>query len=76
MTGDGTVSEWGEEKLNANPEMWRQREAAQLMDREKLFWGPIAVAVDQENRIFIAESGRHRIQVYRKQAPVFFGGRL
>ena len=41
-----------------------------------LFWGPIAVAVDAEDRVFMVESARHRIQVYQKQSPVFFGGRL
>ena len=76
MTGDGDVSKWGKEKLDANPEMWKEREMAQGMEREKLFWGAIAVEVDDEDRIFVLESARNRIQVYRKQAPIFVGGRL
>ncbi len=76
MTGDGTISKWGKEKLDANSEMWQEREIAQGIERENLFWGPIAVAVDEQDRIFVVESARSRIQVYRKQAPVFFGGRL
>ena len=75
-TGDGTISKWGKDKVDANPEMWQERETAQGLEREKLFWGPIAVEVDDEGRIFVVESARSRIQVYRKQAPVFFGGRL
>ena len=43
---------------------------------EKLFSGPIAVEVDDAGRIFVAETGRSRIQVYRKQHPVFSGVRL
>jgi NHL repeat len=66
----------GGEKLNASPEMWLQRQKAQGLEREKQFWGPTAVEVDDENRIFVAESVRSRIQVYRKQIPYFIGDRL
>jgi len=31
---------------------------------EKLFWGPIAVKVDDQGRLYVVESCRHRIQVY------------
>ncbi|HSF32722.1 MAG TPA: hypothetical protein VLK82_19895 [Candidatus Tectomicrobia bacterium] len=76
LTGEATVSKWGQEKLNASPEMWLQRQKAQGLEREKQFWGPTAVEVDDENRIFVAESVRSRIQVYRKQIPLFVGDRL
>ena len=76
MIGDATVSKWGKDKLDANSEMWQEREIAQGLERERLFWGPIAVEVDEEGRVFVAESARSRIQVYRKQAPIFYGGRL
>ena len=76
MTGDGTISKWGKDKLDANPEMWQEREIAQGLEREKAFWGPVAVDVDDEGRVFVVESARSRLQVYRKQAPTFFGGRL
>ena len=76
MTGEGTLSKWGTDKVNANAEMWKEREIAQGMEREKLFFGPIAVDVDDEGRVFIVEPSRHRIQVFRKQRPVFQGGRL
>ncbi len=76
MTGDGTISKWGKEKLDANGEMWNEREIAQGLEREKDLWGPIAVEVDDQDRIFVVESARSRIQVYQKQAAWFFGGRL
>ena len=76
LAGEATVSKWGKEKLDANAEMWQQRARAQGLEREKLFWGPIAVTVDAENRIFVAETARSRIQVYRKQVPIFIGDRL
>jgi DNA-binding beta-propeller fold protein YncE len=76
LTGDATVSRWGKEKLDANAEMWQQRQRAFGLEREKLFWGPVAVEVDDENRLFVAETARHRIQVYHKQVPIFVGDRL
>jgi DNA-binding beta-propeller fold protein YncE len=76
ITGDATISKWGKDKLDANSEMWQEREIAQGIEREKNFWGPVAVEVDDEGRIFVVESCRQRIQVYRKQEPMFFGGRL
>ena len=76
LKGDATVSKWGKEKLDANPEMWGERERSQGLEREKLFWGPSGVDVDDENRVFVCESPRNRIQVYRKLAPTFMGPRL
>ena len=66
LTGEATMSKWGQEKLNASPEMWVQRQKTQSLERERQFWGPMAVEVDAEGRIFVAESVRSRIQVYRK----------
>jgi len=76
LTGEATISKWGKEKLDANAEMWLQRQKAQGLEREKQFWGPTAVAVDDENRVFVAETVRSRVQVYRKQIPYFIGDRL
>ena len=33
---------------------------------EKLFWGPTAVKVDDEGRLFVVESCRFRVQVYQR----------
>ncbi len=76
LAGDATISRWGKDKLDANSEMWEQRERAPRLEREKLFWGPTDVEVDGEGRIFVVESARGRIQVYRKQTPIFVGPRL
>ena len=73
-TGDGTISKWGKDKLDANGEMWKEREIAQGLEREKDFWGPVAGAVDDQDRVFVVESCRNRIQVYRRQEPMFKGG--
>ena len=49
---------------------------AQGLKREKLFWGPVAVDVDDECRVFVVESACGRIQAYRKISPYFTGTRL
>jgi len=72
--GEGTLSKWGAAKLDGgNPEMWHERSVAQGLDREKLFWGPIAVEVDDDGMVFVVESARSRIQVFRKQYPRYYG---
>ena len=77
LTGDATLSKWGRERVNLDPSMVRSRERAQgLKEREKLFQGPIAVEVDDEGRVFVVETSRQRLQVYRKQTGNFSGGPL
>ena len=76
-TGEGTMSKWGKDKLDGNAEMWELREIAQGLERERDFWGPVAVTVDEQDRVFVVESCRNRIQVFRRQEPIFrSGGRL
>jgi DNA-binding beta-propeller fold protein YncE len=77
LTGDATLSKWGRERLELDPGMMRGRDRAQgLMEREKQFNGPIAVEVDDVGRVFIVETARQRLQVYRKQTASFHGGPL
>ena len=77
LTGDATLSKWGRERLELDPGMMRGRDRAQgLMEREKLFNGPIAVEVDDDGRVFVVETARQRLQVYRKQIANFHGGPL
>ena len=77
LTGDATLSKWGRERVNLEPAMVRGRQRAQgLMEREKAFQGPIAVEVDEEGRVFVGETSRQRLQIYRKQTANFTGGPL
>jgi hypothetical protein len=46
------------------------------MEREKDFWAPTGVTVDDEGRVFVTESTRNRVQVYQKQGAAFLGIRL
>ena len=76
MTGDATISKWAKEKLDANPQMLEAREITPGLEREKSFYEPVAVDVDDDGRIFVVEASRCRVQVYQKQMFRFAGGRL
>src|SRR5918996_22434 len=77
LAGEATLSKWGRERVELDPMMVKGRERAQgLEEREKPFQGPIAVDVDDENRVFVVECARHRVQVFRKQSAIFYGGPL
>ena len=73
ILGDATLSKWGVTKLEANPEMKLEREIAQGLERERFLRGPLGVTVDEDDRIFIVDSQRNRIQIYRKLPPYFMG---
>lgn len=80
--GESSLSSWAKDYFLSNQDELDEREKADMepaLDRlpsdgfreesasiEKLFWGPTAVKVDPQGRIFVVESCRHRIQVYQK----------
>ena len=82
LRGDSVDSRWARDYFAANPEEGAARWSADLMPNispateqlreesanvEKLFWGPTAIALDEEGRIYVVDSCRHRIQVYQKR---------
>ena len=68
LAGEATLSKWARQRVELDPIVTKGRELAQgLRERERAFAGPIAVAVDDENRVFVAETARHRVQVFHKQ---------
>jgi hypothetical protein len=66
MRGDAVMTERGADKLMANPDMLRWRDHITDLGREKLFWKPTAVKVDDEFGVYVIDSGRFRMQIYRK----------
>jgi DNA-binding beta-propeller fold protein YncE len=82
LRGESRVSMWGESYFIANQDELAERQQADLeppltlpptdatryesASIEKLFWGPIAVKVDAQDRLYVVESCRHRIQIYCK----------
>ena len=58
-------SPWAKRLIAANPDMIKARRIADLSEE----WGfrrPIAVSIDANDRIYVLEEYRHRIQVYDK----------
>ena len=66
FTGNAGLSKWGVDKIRSNPDMIRQRNGVRDFTPEQVLWAPCAVKVDRQGRIIIADTTRHRFQVYQK----------
>ena len=67
LVGDAQQpSPWTETYIDANPDIVKARRRAN-MEPEWRFRRPVAVNVDDDDRIFVLESARHRIQIYNKE---------
>jgi len=68
LIGDAQVmSKWGQQSIDANPDMMKARRRARSLEPEWRFCFPTAVDFDPEtDRIIVAESQRNRLQIYRK----------
>ena len=64
--GDATLNERGIRKLMTNLDMVRIRENVVNLDDEKRFKNPTSVTIGPDGSILMVDSGRYRIQVYRK----------
>ena len=82
LRGQATVSKWAQEYFDANPEEAVERYRSNLTPElpshlntpyhissqtEPYFWGPVAVSLDREGRLYVVETNRHRFQVYQKR---------
>ena len=80
LRGEATLSKWARDFLAANPDEVETRKISDLTpslpphfntphlissQTEPYFWGPASVNIDAENRLFVTESSRHRIQIYQ-----------
>ena len=66
FTGDAALSKWGADKIRSNPDMIRPRNGVRNFTPEKVIGAPVAVKVDDRGRVIIADTTRHRFQVYQK----------
>jgi len=67
LVGDAQQpSPWTQTYIDANPDIVKARRRTNL-EPEWRFRRPVAVKIDPQDRIFILESGNHRIQVYNKE---------
>ena len=83
VRGQATVSKWAENFLSINVEEGGARSRANLeleidysvpdsheesSHIEKYFWAPASVKLDGAGMLYVTESNRHRIQVYKRSA--------
>ena len=64
--GQSTMSKWGQDKLNSNPDMIKMRQLIRDFTPESTFWRPKQIMIDDAGHIIILDSNRSRIQVYQK----------
>ena len=81
LRGESTISEWAANFLSINQEEAAARATADLdmeidyviddpheesSHIEKYFWCPVSVELDSQGRLYVTETNRHRIQIYRR----------
>ena len=67
LVGDAQVpSPWAQALIDANPDIIKARRRVNL-EPEWRFHRPVAVNVDDQDRIFVLEAYRSRLQVYNKE---------
>lgn len=66
LLGDAGLSKWAEEYLPSNPDYMEQRAAARNRDVERVFWGPTSIKIGPDGLLYVVDSCRHRLQIYRR----------
>jgi DNA-binding beta-propeller fold protein YncE len=79
IRGEAKLNPWAVEYLNANADEKRARASYQPVFEldtddpheqsartESYFWDPVDVNVDENDRLYVLETGRHRFQMYEK----------
>lgn len=79
LRGSATTSKWAQDFLNTNVEEAEARKISDMEPDlaqfggdpheesahvEKLFWAPVSVKLDDDSRLYVTESNRHRVQIY------------
>ena len=66
LVGEGTMTKWAAPYVEVDPLIreLRERHADDIAEQEPRFEGPRGLAVDEQDRILIADSCKHRLQVY------------
>ena len=82
LRGEATLSQWAANFLSINQEEAAARATADLEMEidyfvddpheesshiEKYFWCPVSVKLDSQGYLYVTETNRHRIQIYRKR---------
>ena len=90
IRGESTLSTWAANFLKINEEEGAARSRANLEPEieyfvdepheesshiEKLFWSPVSVKLDPSGNLYVTESNRHRIQIFKPSAQEAVAGR-
>jgi DNA-binding beta-propeller fold protein YncE len=67
LIGDATLSRQAREYMASNLMALRLREMTAIEPQKRFRW-PTAVRTDGQGRVYVADYGSHRVQVYRKEA--------
>ena len=60
------LSVWAKEYVDVNPDYLQVRSMMRAKEAERVFLRPVSVNIDADDRVFVLENGRHRIQIYDK----------
>ena len=81
LRGEATLSKWAREYFSGQVQEAEARARSNLEPVpepsiedphdessriEKYFWGPVSVKLDSADRLYVVDSNRHRVQVYRR----------
>lgn len=68
LTGDATLSQWALKAISVDEELKALRaiHGAEVEAKEKLFYGPRSVKLDEAGHVIVADSCRHRLQIYQR----------
>src|SRR5207248_5377594 len=68
LIGDAQVlSKWGQQSIDANPDMMKARRRVKTLEPQWRFCFPTAVDFDPEtDSVIVADSQRNRLQIYKK----------
>ncbi|ORA79128.1 NHL repeat-containing protein [Mycobacterium malmoense] len=66
LSGDAPLSHWAQQYLEMYPQVDERRREANRYEEERRFYRPVGMAVGPEGQLLVADSGRHRLQVYER----------
>jgi tripartite motif-containing protein 71 len=66
LLGEAGLSKWAQEFLPANPDYMEARAVAKNREVERFLVGPTAVKCDAAGLVYIVDSCRYRLQIYRR----------
>jgi DNA-binding beta-propeller fold protein YncE len=64
LAGDATPSRWAQQYLVMYPQLAQRRQEANRDEQERRFYRPVGMVIGPQGQLLVADSGRHRIQMY------------